>query len=424
MEGRSNDEGTHKRSKRSLGTVQDSGAPEPHGSCDCCNGRLAGRVTDWLGQIPVSSEAGQDSEVVESAATTPSSQYTPSGSSTNRPYNESDCNYAPIERSVSPPPSCSTCNTHDKESRLTKMPDYREVNLKWNGIHFNAPWETPPESVSAVCDAVLKACDTTEPSADLKTSFQYYISETWDHWTKWDVRTNLARVAYPNCNEIFAGILYCASDHVFPRSCVPGGSVATKNRVAIPQPTSTYAYDRISRPFTLAQLVVGRRMRPPMDSLDPHGRWAFPFLLNEITIQGPAHYQRGGLWAATNRCMGGAAACVGAVNSLNRLLRQYDGAPKVNNAVFSVATDQSYGELYVSWSSESGKRYYTRRIGMYALGREDGLAEFRRHIHGICDWGKGQRWKDIRSALQFIVKKDRKESDAVRTRKKKRKISE
>ncbi|KAK7992334.1 hypothetical protein PG988_001128 [Apiospora saccharicola] len=304
------------------------------------------------------------------------------------------------------------------------MPDYREVNLAGNGIFLHAPGETPPESVSALCDAVLKACDTAEPSADVRASFQDYISGTWDNWTKWNLRFELMRLAYPDCYRIYAGILYCALDDAFPRSCVPGGSLATKNRVAIPQPSIAYAYDVISRNFTLAQQLVGRRMRPPMNSSNPHGRWAFPFLLTEVTIQGPAHYQRGGLWAATNRCMGGGAACVGAINSLNRLLRQYDGAPKVNNAVFSVATDQSYGELYVSWSSESGRRYYMRRIGMYALGREDGLAEFRRHIHGICDWGNGQRRKEIRSALRFIVKKDRKESDAVRTRKKKRKLNE
>ncbi|KAK8069960.1 hypothetical protein PG994_006576 [Apiospora phragmitis] len=198
------------------------------------------------------------------------------------------------------------------------------------------------------------------------------------------------------------------------------GGNAPNNRVAVPQPSISFGYgeDTWDWFFTEAQKKAGKRMKPPMGEVSVKGdmsdRLMFPFFVTELTVQGPARKQRGGLWAATNRCMGGAATCVKTINSLNRLLREYPGAPKVNNVAISIATDQCYGELYASWSSEDEQQYYMRKIGMYALGREDDFAEFCSLVQSILDWGKGQRLQDVQSALEFRIQEELKADAAIK----------
>ncbi|KAK8069957.1 hypothetical protein PG994_006573 [Apiospora phragmitis] len=192
---------------------------------------------------------------------------------------------------------------------------------------------------------------------------------------------------------------------------VPGG--AANDRVAVPEPDLTYGYyqgrkydydsdDDTMSLFRRVQKLTCGELNPSMGTGHDAG---YPFFIVDIAADGPR--EGGGLWAATNQCLGGAAACVEAINKLNRIVRQRGGpdVPQVDVTVFSIAANQYTVELLVSYSAVEEQRccYYTRRVASFLLCDPDHILKFRRYVLNILDWGNFQRLDQILDAFNFLV---------------------
>ncbi|KAK0719402.1 hypothetical protein B0H67DRAFT_485510 [Lasiosphaeris hirsuta] len=124
-----------------------------------------------------------------------------------------------------------------------------------------------------------------------------------------------------------------------------------------------------------------------------------PFLIIEFKA---AAGTRGNLWAATNQCAGGSAACLQAAGQLNAVLAEVGCSGCLPNLCYSLAVDNNLAQLYVSWKDDMGS-FYMQRVDSFLLLNPEHFVSFRQRVLAILEWGAGARLHDVRLALDVIL---------------------
>ncbi|KAK8044149.1 hypothetical protein PG993_004173 [Apiospora rasikravindrae] len=366
-----------------------------------CPESVSSKVTDWIEQLskeipelappiqdyvnPEMASLAQDAAVVG---------FQRSQSPLYRVISQSGSSFDPPLTTIS-----------SRNRRLVEREDYRKNNLEANGIYINFEIEGPalPKPVFDTCKSIRRALSSSRPLSkqmqeDLKSLI--HMQKNRPSPTEAEIEKWFQSCVFPTVPNTDAMGLKAQSSISFTRGCVPGAQQETHS-VSVPKPDLVYGYTLVGRVvhFSDAQQIAGRTMSPKMgmDGSD----LAFPFLIIEyISDQGIR-------WAAENQCMGGSATSVAMVNGLNDMLKKCNETQRVNNTAFSFVINHFHAMLYVSWMGEGEKEYLVRRLLMFDLYAGNEFSKFTTCVKIIINWGKGDRLKEIKWALDVIGGKDR-----------------
>ncbi|KAK4136012.1 hypothetical protein BT67DRAFT_375565 [Trichocladium antarcticum] len=341
-----------------------------------------------------------------------------------------DCGDFPI-----PPPSvasaarsrASRANTEDDRSststtqREVRHPLYRENNLQLNHIHFRLADSPLPDAISGHLERLRAPRDSPELSSDELGRLIHRVHVLDEGCVETQVAAFLNDTIFPSppsgtdpdtdpdpdpAYGAATGLLSTSGAPMSPH-LVPADP-ASPFKVSQPRPGKLYGYaGRAATRFTPSQLLAQTMLHPRIPDYavaTPQGL-RFPFLAVEFKA---ACGTTGNVWVAANQCAGASAACVGAVERLNVLLRTCGGGSgldmgrSVDHWAYSVAVDHHVAQLYVSWKGD-GLDFYMQRVGAFLLASPEHFADFRRRVRNILDWGKGARLAEIGDALDRLA---------------------
>ena len=302
-----------------------------------------------------------------------------------------------------PPSGTSSAFTGLSRKNLVEDPLYRDMNLAANNIYMRPVYEEFPEDIASLVDHVRKDRDSPGPSSDqLRQDTNLYRLEMG--------------TGEPDVQEYFHANMFLnpkLSDSLQRTNKIPMAkqvvpSVGLKLKVSTPIPDTLYGYSR-NRAFHQQQaqlLSMGTEM-----VANSHGL-IYPFFVVEFKADGPGG--SGGLWVATNQCLGGSASCVNIAERLNRQLRQCksDKVQPINSAAFSIAMNGTEARLYISWKHNE-LNYYMRKVKSFLLQEPEQYVEFRKHVRNIIDWGKDKRLKQIQESLDNLLEESRRRTSEV-----------
>ncbi|KAL1844621.1 hypothetical protein VTK73DRAFT_2153 [Phialemonium thermophilum] len=188
--------------------------------------------------------------------------------------------------------------------------------------------------------------------------------------------------------------LGCADSALLPLHLVPDDP-ESRFVVSQPRPSLLYGFSKDPRDgaFTPAHVSIVESLHPRGASPSP----AFPFLAILFKAVGGT---QGDLWVATDQCAGASAACLNAVDLLNKQLRDR-GSEGVGSICFSVAMDNNVAQLYVSWK-EGDAKYWVQRVDDFLLSNPDHFTSLRSRVRNILDWAKRTHLEKIRRALDVL----------------------
>lgn len=138
--------------------------------------------------------------------------------------------------------------------------------------------------------------------------------------------------------------------------------------------------------------------------LGDHDRNLAKFAFLDVELKGDAESTLGGLWAATNQCMGGAATFLNIQNRLQSTLHENSlikEAEALEPVIFSVASNGTEARLFATYSDGEGN-FTMHFIKGFLLYDESSRATLDAYIHHIIDWGTNTRLPAIISALQAL----------------------
>lgn len=290
----------------------------------------------------------------------------------------------------------------DVPAKNVEQPDYEEVHLAGNGIHFS---QSNPGRIDDLVKTMGQARNSPGPSEDqvlgdedlqnLKTArlealveeyFLYHFFPTFQS---------------PNP-------LYRIPRTGMHRHHVPKRK-GYKHHACVPKPDVLFGYRKGSA-FPQQEDPV-RIMSGEMSANS--GGLLYPFLVVELKGD------QGSWIGATNQCMGGSATCVNMAENLNRRLKQCTSAATVDpidSAVFSIAIRCAEAQLFVSWSQDD-QNYFMAQIDRFTLYCPKEYIRFYKYVHNIFDWGQGERLERIRESLDLLRGEERRIQDKERREK-------
>jgi hypothetical protein len=263
-----------------------------------------------------------------------------------------------------------------------------------------------PEHISSLVNYVGRDRDSPGPSSD--DVWQDEDLEALEMGApEGDVQNYFQAEVFPRS----AGALKRSDRLPMGRGVVPDSGSNLK--VSTPMPDILYGYNRTGA-FTEVQQAqfnsMGNEMTANSQDL------IYPFFVIEFKADGSSG--PGGLWVATNQCLGGSASCVNIAERLNCRLKQCksEEVQPIDSAAFSIAMNGTEARLYISWKYNELK-YYTHKIDSFLLQKSKDYVEFRKHVLNIIDWGKDKHLKDIRKSLNDLLEEGRrKTSKAAKSR--------
>ncbi|KAI9675861.1 MAG: hypothetical protein M1822_008870 [Bathelium mastoideum] len=304
-------------------------------------------------------------------------------------------------------PSGTTGSRRSSGRNLVEDPLYRSTHLNPNRIHMRYPNEEFPEHITSLIDKVRKERNSPPPSQDqLRNDRELHDLELLGGEP--EVETHFRNRVFPR-----PGLMQNLSDSVRTplfRNVIPNSYPTRK--VSNPVPDLIYGYGR--NIFTDAQKMQLLEMG---DTASANSRdLIYPFFVIEFKGDGPSG--SGGLWVATNQCLRGSASCVNIAERLNSQLKRCENKKihQVNSSAFNIAMHGTEARLYVSWKHNE-LDYYMRKVTSFLLQKPEDYLEFRKYVRNIIDWGKDERLKEIRDALNSVLEEGtRRASEAARSR--------
>ena len=277
---------------------------------------------------------------------------------------------------------------------------YRIHNLFMNKIHLRDCREQFPNHIACLVDYLRRDRDSPGPSLDQLTH-DAELHELEIRGDKSQVRKYFEANVFPRPG----GIDVLRMDWRLKMKSHTVPSTGSKLKVYTPVPDMLYGYD-LYKAFPQQKIQI---VSMECNAQANVRYLLYPFLTIEVTCDGPG--ESGSLWAATNRCLGGASSCVKVAESLNTHLRRChsDEAQQINSAAFSIAMNGTEARLYVSWK-HNGTDYYTQKVESFLLQKPIDFLEFRKFVLNIIDWGKGKRLEEIQDCLSSLEKASGKNS--------------
>lgn len=296
----------------------------------------------------------------------------------------------------------ATSRTNRSSARISvEDSDYRDILIA-NNIHMRPRREPLPEHVNNLVGDIRKDRDSPGPSAEEIVN-DSRLEELFQGAAESRVEEYFKKRIFPEPDA--SDILEWSIHMQLSRNVVPFPDVAIVPKFSTPTPDLLYGYNRTDafpEPHHQSHLIAtGRDVR----ATNEYNTLVFPFFV--IEFKGIS----GNMWVAGNQCLGGAAACVSIAEGLNRQLAEYESEEvyPIDSAAFSIAMNGSEARLYVSWKHDE-LRYYMKDVESYLLCRPDDYIEFRKVVRNIIDWGKNDRLKGIKKALDTLLEEARKKS--------------
>ncbi|TAQ85618.1 hypothetical protein B7494_g6070 [Chlorociboria aeruginascens] len=273
---------------------------------------------------------------------------------------------------------------------LVEQHAYRYTNLAANNIYLRYFFETVPEDIANLLDHLARDRNSPGPSLD-QVRQDTQLCELEMGSTEADVENYFKAHIFPDHEPGSSESLKRVDRLPMAKHAVPN-NIGSKLRVSNPVPDMLYGYKYTAFPQQQAKLfAIGNEMEANSRGL------IYPFFV--IEFKGDIPGASGGMWAATNQCIGGSVSCVKILERLNGRLKQYQ---LINSAAFSLAITGTEARLYISWKHNEHD-YYMQRVKCFALLDPEHYVEFRKHVLNIVDWGKGERFNEVREALDLAM---------------------
>ncbi|KAJ4260979.1 hypothetical protein NW757_001369 [Fusarium falciforme] len=128
----------------------------------------------------------------------------------------------------------------------------------------------------------------------------------------------------------------------------------------------------------------------------------YPFLT--VQMQGHGFGSDGCMHKATNECMIASSICVRMLDRLNQRLavrQRGDTSTMINSAAFSIAMNGAVARIYVTFAFDE-MRDHVHKVDSFVLENPSHYRKFHRYIQSIIDWGKNERLREIRDAIEVI----------------------
>lgn len=277
---------------------------------------------------------------------------------------------------------------------LVESPLYRRMNLAANNVYMRNPDQDFPKHITGLIDHVRQGRDSPGPSPDaLRHNADLYELENGA--AEPEVEDYFKSEIFPKVRA--SGSLKRTDRQPMAKHAVPSTAGSTL-KVSTPVPDMLYGYNpKGAFPQQQAQLIsIGNTAVANSQDL------IYPFFVIEFKGDG-------GMWVATNQCLGGSTSCVKIAEQLNQLLRkcESDKVQLIDSATFSVAMNGTEARLYISWKHNE-LDYYMQKVKSFLLQDPDHYLEFRKYVRNIIDWGKDKRLKEIRDSLDSLLEESRK----------------
>jgi CRISPR/Cas system CMR-associated protein Cmr1 (group 7 of RAMP superfamily) len=92
---------------------------------------------------------------------------------------------------------------------------------------------------------------------------------------------------------------------------------------------------------------------------------------------------------------------------LNELLRKCDKPVRsIDNTSFSIALNEYSAKLFITWRHEDSD-YFVLDFKAFLLEDLEHYKQFQKYVKNILEWGRGERLKDIRAALDSLLEEKR-----------------
>lgn len=300
---------------------------------------------------------------------------------------------------------CQLCAEPTESSKTTtsgatKVGDafYRDDNLRMNYVHLRTHDKALPPELHIIMNQIYAACTPPPPQLPgcdpALAQLEYGAGE-------------VAVERYFNANVFpeIDGPSHRSDKCMMYKHAIPGNP-ETPLRLSQPVPDIVYGYryDAFTEPQQMQLGGMGPEVKANSDNL------YYPFLVIEMKADGPHEEEGGGggLYVATNQCLGGSASCVKLAIDVYTHLRSC-GDVKVHvhsNAAFSIAMNGTEARLFITWKDD-GCHYYMQKINHYMLQRPEELWHFRQHVRNILDWGGNARLDGIRETLDTLLEERR-----------------
>ena len=301
--------------------------------------------------------------------------------------------------SATPSNNSGASTSSSRRRTLVEDPYYRDINLATNNIYLRSSREQYPEHVVSLVDNVRMDRDSPGPSPD-------------QVWQDLGLEGLEMGTGESEVEDYFKGKVFIKpapldslrriDKSLMARQVVP--DVRSKLRVSTPVPDMLYGYSRNGAFFPEGQkaqlLYMGTEMTANSQGL------IYPFLVIEFKADGPGGC--GGIWVATNQCLGGSASCVNIAERLNHQLRHCKNeiVQPIDSTAFSIAMNGTEARLYISWKHDELK-FYMAKVDSFLLQKPKDYIHFRKTVLNIIDWGKGKRLKDIQKSLDSLLEENR-----------------
>ncbi|KAK7957967.1 hypothetical protein PG988_012815 [Apiospora saccharicola] len=308
-----------KRSRDTFLWDAERGDYEPPAKRPSYSESLSSRVTAWLSQLPPESPFEADLKMARPMKENGwKGKCNDDGSAAGGRATPSIAFASGVSR---PATATGTVQTESTTStrRLVEQPDYRSKNLKENGIHLltrTSPIPIP-KLVSDLCDDMGKPRTSPEPTPQDSLEEMALLGELqYEGAAEISVEDFFKQEVFPTQRAVAQDGLKVLAKPTF-QHCIPNRQ--GPSRVSRPIPDLVYGYATgLRTPFSDAQKGAGAMMDPRLGIIDSGKVLSFPFFVIEFKGDGPMN---GNLWVATNRCLGGSAACTEAVSRLNDQLK-------------------------------------------------------------------------------------------------------
>lgn len=277
-------------------------------------------------------------------------------------------------------------------SRLIEGPTYRRSNLAVNNIYLQDSLEQAPEHITDLINHVRNDRGSPGPSPD-EVRQDGELRRLRRGAMESEIETYLKDKMFPKPRA--DDILDRADNLPMLKHTVP--STGARLKVSNPVPDILYGYN-YEGAFPQQQAEISSMELDP--TANSQGS-LYPFLVIEIKGDGPNSV--GSIWAATNQCLGGSAACINIAEDLNRRLTncESDEVRPFRSAVFSIAMRGTEARLYISWKHNE-LAYHTANVGDFLLQDPQHHLEFRKYVLNIFDWGRDERHKEIQNSLDSL----------------------
>ena len=280
---------------------------------------------------------------------------------------------------------------------------YLGKNLRKNNIFMKNTFESRPEHVAEAVSYVRRDRDSPGPSPDdvMRDGMLEGLTLNVDES---EVEDYFSRTVFPF--NTAADTIEVARRVPMPKDTVPNFVGNGGDRISNPVPDMIYGYNR-QNAFSSAQMNYLDDMDLRVRATNGNQNTVYPFFAVEFMGSD------GGLWVATNQCLGGTAACIQIAETLNEQLARCgsEAVQRVNSTAFFIAMNGSEARLYVSWKHDE-LCYYSSRIGSFVLQDPENFLQFRKHVRNIVEWGRDRRLKEIQAAIDTILEEERKSASA------------